>query len=265
MRDMHRDMRSCVIVNGVPSNPFQQGLLGVRQGSVLSPLLFSVFISGVIDEWKTAGLGVTIAGHKVGGLLFSDDIVLIAESVSELHRAMAMMDDHARRWRYKFNAAKCAVVAVGKQKPTEEAWTLQGQAIEEKVEYKYLGIQFQNTLRWTQWNEARTTKGKACLPTLWWCGAHHGALSITTGVKIVEMLMWPAMAYGGELAVVNKTMRRRAETAQKAAARQLTGTPHTTNTDFLSGELGWISPEAKRHISALLYLHRLEDEGQTTR
>ena len=57
------------------------------------------------------------------------------------------------------------------------------------------------------------------------------------------MLLWPACA--------------RAESVQNAVARQLTGTPRSTSTDMLRGELGWMSVEAQRHVQVLGYLHRL--------
>ena len=63
----------------------------------------------MIDAWRAVGIGVTIGGRRVGGLLFADDIVLIADSASDLHAALRVMDEHAERWRYKFNVAKCAV------------------------------------------------------------------------------------------------------------------------------------------------------------
>src|SRR6185437_6577000 len=59
VRDLYRCVTNRVIINGTRSRSFRS-YVGVRQGSVLSPLLFSVFISGVIEEWKRAGLGVII-------------------------------------------------------------------------------------------------------------------------------------------------------------------------------------------------------------
>ena len=119
LRDMYRAVRSKVVVNGETSAAFDTDV-GVRQGSVLSPILFSAFISGVIDEWKRKGLGVQIGSRRVGGLLFADDMVLIADSPHMLHRALAVMEEHAALWRYRFNVGKCAVVAMRKKKPTEE-------------------------------------------------------------------------------------------------------------------------------------------------
>jgi hypothetical protein len=222
-------------------------------------VLFSLFISGVVDAWKEAGLGVEIANQKVAGLLYADDIVLVAESIEELHRALAIMDEHARRWRYRFNAAKCSVVAFGSQSPTEEKWKLQGSEIKEDKSYKYLGLQLQHNSVWKKWHDERKVKGWACLPTMWWCGARQGQLSTATGRTLMEMMLWPSTAYGGELASPGKTMAEELEVVQRAAARQLLGVrQRDTNVAMLQGELGWISLEARRHISQLALFHQLQ-------
>ena len=49
---------------------------GVRQGCVMSPILFSLFINGLARELKEQGQGVDIGGRRVQMLLYADDIVL---------------------------------------------------------------------------------------------------------------------------------------------------------------------------------------------
>lgn len=114
---------------------------GLRQCLVLSPMLFSIFLADVIDEWRRLGLGVRVesktgSGRTVGGLLFADDLVLIAETAEDLQRAMDVMSDHARRWRYKFNNSKCAVVVAGKRDVTGLRWLLGGEWVREQDEHK---------------------------------------------------------------------------------------------------------------------------------
>ena len=159
VRDLYRRVSSSVLFSdGHLSQPFDTNE-GLRQGSVLSPLLFSIFIADVIDEWRRRGLGVRIGGRLLGGLLFADDIVLIADTADHLQQAMDIMSEHARRWRYRFSNSKCAVVVSGKQRATGRKWMLAGEEVEERDEYKHLGLLIQKNGRWNQWQEKRVRSG----------------------------------------------------------------------------------------------------------
>ena len=57
---------------------------GLREGCVLSTILFSIFIMDLVEELKRKGLGVEIKGHWIGACFFADDIVLVAEASKEL-------------------------------------------------------------------------------------------------------------------------------------------------------------------------------------
>ena len=57
--------------------------IGVKQGCVLSPLLFALFIRDILSDVKG---GWDINGDRIPGLLFADDLVLIATSEKELQQ-----------------------------------------------------------------------------------------------------------------------------------------------------------------------------------
>ena len=48
----------------------------MAQGCSLSPIIFSVFINGLLKDVEEAGLGIEISnGNRMGGMLFADDFV----------------------------------------------------------------------------------------------------------------------------------------------------------------------------------------------
>ena len=51
---------------------------GVKQGGVLSPVLFCVYIDGLLMSLYRAGLGCHIGHMFVGALAYADDLVLLA-------------------------------------------------------------------------------------------------------------------------------------------------------------------------------------------
>ena len=60
---------------------------GTRQGSVLSPALFAVYLDDLIKELRSYGLGCHMAGLWIGAVAFADDLLLMAP----IRSAMAKM------------------------------------------------------------------------------------------------------------------------------------------------------------------------------
>ena len=110
-----RMCKQCVpglLFRGRPGNEAKQG---VAQGCSLSPILFSVFINGLVVAVEQAGLGIELGdGGRVGGLLFADDFVGVSESGEQLQRVIDVVHSYCRKWRLKANVSKSAVMTFGK-------------------------------------------------------------------------------------------------------------------------------------------------------
>ena len=65
-------------------------LAGVRQGGVLSPLLFCVYVDGIIWKLESSKLGCWIGDCYVGCVMYADDLVLISSRICEQQK---MIDD----------------------------------------------------------------------------------------------------------------------------------------------------------------------------
>ena len=75
---------------------------GVAQGCSLSQILFSVFISDLLEEIDRAQISIGIqlkSGNKVGGLLFADDFVGITESSENLQQLIDIIYEFCSKWR----------------------------------------------------------------------------------------------------------------------------------------------------------------------
>ena len=57
---------------------------GVRQGGVLSPILFTVYIDDLLSELEKMGVGCYWRQHFVGTVCYADDIALLAPSPAAL-------------------------------------------------------------------------------------------------------------------------------------------------------------------------------------
>jgi len=61
---------------------------GVRQGGVLSPILFNIYIGSVVESLVLADLGCHIKGTYIGCLIYADDIILLSASVGSLQKML---------------------------------------------------------------------------------------------------------------------------------------------------------------------------------
>ena len=76
---------ACVLRNGVYSGQFPVKN-GVKQGGILSPVLFCVYIDGLLDRLSKCHVGCYIGLNLLGALAYADDIVLLAPTPSAIRK-----------------------------------------------------------------------------------------------------------------------------------------------------------------------------------
>jgi hypothetical protein len=103
--------------SGIVSDYFLAGN-GVKQGGVLSPVLFCLYIDGLLVALSRAGVGCFVGNNFVGALAYADDIVLLAPSASALRIMLSICDKYANEYSIVFNASKskCLVVLPGNRR-----------------------------------------------------------------------------------------------------------------------------------------------------
>ena len=69
---------------------------GTRQGSVLSPVLFSVYLDDLLLELRTLQLGCHIGGWWYGACGYADDLILLAPNREVLQRMVAVCENYGK-------------------------------------------------------------------------------------------------------------------------------------------------------------------------
>ena len=72
---------------------------GTRQGSIISPALFALYVDELLIELRSLGIGCRVAGIYMGAVGFCDDLLLIAPT----RDGIKVMIDTCERLANKFN------------------------------------------------------------------------------------------------------------------------------------------------------------------
>ena len=88
----YADLRCEVKVGEEYSEPFVV-TNGLKQGCILSPLLFSLYINSLIVELKKAEMGVDCKSWRIPPLLYADDMVLLADEAEMLRKELKILGE----------------------------------------------------------------------------------------------------------------------------------------------------------------------------
>ncbi len=79
---------------------------GVKQGSVLSPILFAVYIDDLLDRLSETGVGYHMGICFIGTLTFADDLNLLSPTLSGLKVLVDVCKHYAEEYDISFNGSK---------------------------------------------------------------------------------------------------------------------------------------------------------------
>ena len=80
---------------------------------VLSPVLFAVFINDLIDKVNKANIGCYISNVCVNIVLYADDILLIAPSITGLQRLLNICEEQLILLDMRINVNKSVCIRFG--------------------------------------------------------------------------------------------------------------------------------------------------------
>jgi retron-type reverse transcriptase len=114
---------------------------GMKQGSLLSPILFKIFLDDLMAQLEHAQHGVRISDLKLNCCTYADDITIFASTITGLQSLIDICVSYAEVWRMKFSETKSKCIVLGKTITRDvPRWRLYDQAVQPSDEAEILGV-----------------------------------------------------------------------------------------------------------------------------
>ena len=110
---------------------------GVRQGDPLSPKIFIAVLEWIFRSLNWEKKGISLEGRNFNHLRFADDIVLVAETATDLELLMKQLNKESAKVGLQMNTSKTKLMTNSNLVPI----TIEGQSIDYVDQYIYLGTQ----------------------------------------------------------------------------------------------------------------------------
>lgn len=114
---------------------------GVRQGGVLSPIFYCLYVDDLVDILCAIGIGCYLAKTFLSILLYADDMAPLAPSLKGLQTLLNATEIYCREWDILLNTKKTKNMIFGKQCQVSNL-VLDSKEIEWVQSWTYLGVTF---------------------------------------------------------------------------------------------------------------------------
>ena len=188
---------------------------GVRQGCVLSPILFNLYSEFLINEALNEVDGVKINRISIKSIRYADDTAVVATSNGELQRMMDRIQGKCKDYGMSLNTKKTMVMKVAnnaKDIPPPLTIKVNGDRLKQVKEYRYLGSKIYDDMRSIGDVKRRTGMGKT---TFWKCKQlFRRDININLKKRMLDCYVKSVMSYGCEAWTYSKTIQNRIDAFQ---------------------------------------------------
>ena len=113
---------------------------GVRQGGVLSPDFYSIYVDDLLKKLRSLGIGCHFSNIFAAALFYADDMAILAPSIKGLQILLNFCADYCSEWDICLNGKKTKNLYFGKRVTALCKTSLNGKEIEWVEEWSYLGV-----------------------------------------------------------------------------------------------------------------------------
>ena len=195
IENLYNKATSTVYLNGYIGDWFRT-TVGVRQGCLLSPTLFNIFLerimTGVLENHQGT---VSIGGRTITNLRFADEIDNLAGKEEELASLVDRLDTTSATFGMEISAEKTKLMTNNANGISIDI-RINGEKLDEVDSFKYLGavITDQGSKPEVLSRIAQTTAALTRLKTIW--SDKH--ISLSSKIRLIRSLVTSVLLYACE-------------------------------------------------------------------
>ena len=241
---IYMDVQYCIRLNGLHTDWFNVRT-GLKQGCLLSPLLFNLFINNLVQTINSLNVGVDIDGEKVGILLYADDLVLIAENETNLQLMLDTLGIWCRNNNICVNGEKSNIVHFRTPSVQRSSFSFKCGDLSLGIthQYNYLGLTLTEFLNYDIMASNVAKSASRALGLVIHKSKQNGGFPFECFTKMYDSLVWPVIEYGSSIWGTSKSSC--IEAVQNRACRYFMAVGKYTPNIAVQGDMGWTPTSVK--------------------
>ena len=207
-----------VVINNTYSS-WSDVISGIPQGSVLGPILFSIYINDLPSSLSNSTL------------LFADDTKIYCRiprinnsvNIESLQQDIDRLVTWSAKWQLPFNLSKCTVLHLGKFNP-RHVYNMNGHSIEEVSKEKDLGVMIDEQLKFHDQTSYVTSKANRTIGII---KKTFMNINTDTFLNLYKALIRPQLEYANVIwGPFYSVDQNKVENVQRAATRMIPSIRH---------------------------------------
>ncbi len=195
----HKSKASMKLPSGLIE--FFETNIGVRQGCVISPTLFNIFLNDIPKIFDTAqSFPLTLYAELINCLLYIDDIALVSSNEEGLQHCIDRLQSYCKTWNLTINNKKTKVVIFNKcgKIMKNNGFSIDKEKLEIVKEMKYLGIVFNSNCTFHSAIENLKKKSDKAMFKLF-KSFGNTTPDIRTSIHLFDLMIKPILLYNCEI------------------------------------------------------------------
>ena len=225
IRSFYNNAESEVKVSGKTSSTIKINV-GVRQGCILSPLLFITLMNSISKQcrkMKALNVGMLkLSPIKLYMLSFADDLVIFGKTQQELEQNMNILNRELSRRGMTINSKKTKTMVISREYK-QHSIKIGDDTLEQVDTYKYLGVMIKSNGSQKEEINHRIGKANKVYGQLGNAFVNKRELTIKTKMSIFNSIYCPTLLYGSESWTLDSRDKSRLQAAEMKYLRRAVG------------------------------------------